>query len=249
MTLVSNDANCYFCPPSPQAIPLPPNFLAGETLAALQRATQKRIHTGSNCNSEWWHNSVSPEQQVLVGEDNHNTPAPYGDFLPDFNTASSLLQGAEGQTLTEGYDSFLMGDTASMKRKAPRPPKHIREESKRIAHVTYQMLASSAPREDIKERLGHMMEPICRDQKNIDYTMSVLWAVCREFNESLEMIFEGEHFAGVTGRPAKSSQYKPPTNYNKGDANMEFSSRLSLPIHQQNDATAMELGNVMVLLQ
>jgi len=235
-------------PPTPQAIPFPPSFLTGEAFATLQRATQKHSQsTGSVRDEDLWHETV-------------------GDSRADSNMPTRLLQGTEGQAhlaLAEGLSS-IVGDPASIKRKVPRPPKHIREESKRIAHITHQMLASCTPMEDMKERLSRMMSPICRDQKNIDYTMSVLRAVCRDFNEILEMMVEGEEFAGApasikNGRAMRSSQYVPQSNHSEGDGNagwhaspwaaMATTSWPSLPTRKHNGSIAVELGNVMVLLQ
>lgn len=279
MVFAPDDGSGHFCPPTPQAIPFPPSFLSGEAFATLQRATQKHSQsTGSVRDEDLWREMVLPEQQRAVEEDNPRTHA-------DFNMATSFWLGAEGEphlALAEGLNSVL-GDPAPIKRKVPRPPKHIREESKRIAHFTYQMLASSTPMEDMKERLSHMMAPICRDQKNIDYTMSVLRAVCRDFDEILEMVVEGEEFAGApatlnhewsTLQPGDtdshsensdvpgatfSSQFVPQINQSEGNgstgwhtspwAGMTTASRPSLPTREHNGTIAVELGNVMVLLQ
>mmetsp|Transcript_64344 Transcript_64344/g.123838 ORF Transcript_64344/g.123838 Transcript_64344/m.123838 type:complete len:94 (+) Transcript_64344:2-283(+) len=70
------------------------------------------------------------------------------------------------------------------------------------------MLASSAPVEDIKERLNLMMAPICKDTKNFAYTMSVLKAVCQDFNQILAAIDEGREYVEAPAfvKPGKATK-------------------------------------------
>jgi len=109
---------------------------------------------------------------------------------------SSTQQGHKQRLPTVGDElGNYLGDLASSRSKALRPPKHIREEGRRIADETHQLLSSSAPMDVSKECLRHMMAPMCTHQKNIDYTMSVLRVICSDYIDTLETILGGEEFA------------------------------------------------------
>jgi len=100
---------------------------------------------------------------------------------------------------------MVMADLASSRRIVLRPPKNIRVESKRIAHVTHQMFASSVPMCLIKERLSCMLGPMCKNPTNVDYTLSVLRAACSAYTDMLEAIVDGEENPLIAGGQSSPS--------------------------------------------
>jgi len=173
------DHGVYSCPPLPQAMPLPLSFPMEPVFADLQQETPQRLQPRAPAHYNEMGSEAIPSKQERTG--------------------AVYLHAQQGE-LDNNLDNL-----AFCGRKISRPPKHIREESKRIALVIHQMLATSAPMRLIKERLNCMMQPLCRDQKNIHYTMSVLRAVCNDYNDILEMIVGGEE---NTQASATENQWK-----------------------------------------
>jgi len=166
------------CPPVPDTIPVPPSFLIRATCTNFQRETQYHSQAfGSAYDAERTVEALAEHQRTRSAF--HHTQQGHKQRLP---------------TVGDEPGNYL-GDLVSSRSKASRPPKHIREESKCIAHETHQLLSSSAPMDVSKERLRHLMGPMCTDQKNIDYTMSVLRAICSDYIDTLEAILGGEEFA------------------------------------------------------
>jgi len=198
------------CPPSPDEIPVPPNFVTRAGCVRLQKASHPQLQAaGSDCEATGCEDPLHPPPRTQpASESRDQNAAQNSDWYPECETHTILLQGQYHEQLLPSKDDadVVIGDAAPIK-KGTRPPKHVREESKRIAHETYHMLASRAPMEVVRDHLSRMMVPMYRDQKNLDYTRSVLRVVCNDYIDTLETVCYGNDLvqeASLGSREASS---------------------------------------------